>query len=201
MTRTLYGRSRDQHQSDDSVTQKNVFTLATCCTFLQRRCKSRFSPRQHQLIRVNRVLFGRRLWHLWSQKANLPSKVLKTFHTGTTESFLTGSITAWFGNSPKQESSPEGGGISRSASSGIIWIDLETIEQSKEVLQGLSPPTSKPFFCSGSCFPNTERMRRSASLQVIQALNTAFCQLNWTGRPLPLGWPQGAKIPKISLEK
>lgn len=194
MTRTLYGRSRDQHQSDDSVTQKNVFTLATCCTFLQRRCKSRFSPRQHQLIRVNRVLFGRRLWHLWSQKANLPSKVLKTFHTGTTESFLTGSIRAWFGNSPREVGSAD---QHLQASSESTWRPSSRAKRScrASVLQQAN------LFSVQVPVSQTQRMRRSASLQVIQALNSAFCQLNWTGRPLPLGWPQGAKIPKISLEK
>ncbi|KAK3547939.1 hypothetical protein QTP70_001328, partial [Hemibagrus guttatus] len=33
----------------------------------------------------------------------LPSKVLKTFYTFTTDSILTGSVTAWFGNSTMQD--------------------------------------------------------------------------------------------------
>ncbi|KAK3516097.1 hypothetical protein QTP70_005428 [Hemibagrus guttatus] len=45
-----------------------------------------------------------RLFHLRRLKEfKLPSKVLKTFYTCTIESSLTGSITAWFGNSTKQD--------------------------------------------------------------------------------------------------
>ncbi|KAK3562505.1 hypothetical protein QTP86_034772, partial [Hemibagrus guttatus] len=45
-----------------------------------------------------------RLYHLRLLKdLKLPSKVLKTFYTCTIESILMGSITAWFGNSTKQD--------------------------------------------------------------------------------------------------
>ncbi|KAK3515149.1 hypothetical protein QTP70_007463 [Hemibagrus guttatus] len=44
------------------------------------------------------------LYHLRRLKDfKLPSKVLKMFYTCTIESILTGSITAWFGNSTKQD--------------------------------------------------------------------------------------------------
>ncbi|KAK3530809.1 hypothetical protein QTP70_002839 [Hemibagrus guttatus] len=44
------------------------------------------------------------LYHLRCLKDfKLPSKVLKMFYTCTTESILTGSITAWFGNITKQD--------------------------------------------------------------------------------------------------
>ncbi|KAK3569833.1 hypothetical protein QTP86_005863 [Hemibagrus guttatus] len=48
--------------------------------------------------------FRQHLYHLRRLKDfKLPSKVLKTFYTCTTEIILTGSITAWFGNSNKQD--------------------------------------------------------------------------------------------------
>ncbi|KAK3531012.1 hypothetical protein QTP70_007865 [Hemibagrus guttatus] len=45
-----------------------------------------------------------RLYHLRCLKDfKLPSEVLKTFYTCTIESILMGSMTAWFGNSTKQD--------------------------------------------------------------------------------------------------
>ncbi|KAA2237132.1 DUF1891 domain-containing protein [Chitinophaga agrisoli] len=45
-----------------------------------------------------------RLFHLRRLKDfKLPSQVLRTFYTCTVESILTGSITAWFGNSTQQD--------------------------------------------------------------------------------------------------
>ncbi|KAK3569961.1 hypothetical protein QTP86_007788 [Hemibagrus guttatus] len=62
--------------------------------------------RNYQPLIINGTLVEaqQHLYHIRRLKDfKLPSKVLKTFYTCTIESVLTGSITAWFGNSTKQD--------------------------------------------------------------------------------------------------
>ncbi|KAK3525899.1 hypothetical protein QTP70_010953 [Hemibagrus guttatus] len=94
-----------------------------------------------------------RLYHLRRLKDfNLPSKVLKTFYTCSIESILTGSITAWFGNSTKQDRQA----LQRVVRSAKLTIctelpDLETIYgkrcwiKARKIMKDLSHPNNRLF--------------------------------------------------------
>ncbi|KAK3563854.1 hypothetical protein QTP86_002724 [Hemibagrus guttatus] len=125
------------------------------------------------------------LYHLRRLKDfKLPSKMLKTFYTCTIESILTGSITAWFGNSTKQDRRA----LQRVLQSAKRTIraelpDLETIynkqcwPKARKIMKDPSHPNNSLFSLlrSGKRFhslkANTERMKRSFFLQAIRALN------------------------------
>ncbi|KAK3551057.1 hypothetical protein QTP70_011497 [Hemibagrus guttatus] len=125
------------------------------------------------------------LYHLRHLKDfKLPSKVLKTFYTCTIDSILMGSITAWFGNSTKQDRQA----LQRVVRSAERTIhaqlpDLETIyikqywTKARKIMKDLSHPNNGVFSLlrSGNCFRSlkakTERMRRSCFPQAIQALS------------------------------
>ncbi|KAK3535983.1 hypothetical protein QTP70_023724, partial [Hemibagrus guttatus] len=128
---------------------------------------------------VERVDNFRRL-----KDSKLPSKVLKTFYTCTIESILMGSITAWFGNSTKQDRHA----LQRVVRSAERIIraelpDLETIyskwcwTKARKIMKDLSHQNNGLFSLlrSGKRFrslkANTERMRRSFFPRAIQALN------------------------------
>ncbi|KAK1791023.1 hypothetical protein P4O66_002073 [Electrophorus voltai] len=114
----------------------------------------------------------------------LPSKVLRNFYTCTTESILTGNITAWFGNSTKQDRQAFQR-VVRSAERIIHTElpDLQTIyykqcqTKARRIVKDPTHPNNKIFSLlrSGRRFrslkTNTERLKRSFFSQAIQALN------------------------------
>ncbi|KAK3510357.1 hypothetical protein QTP70_004934 [Hemibagrus guttatus] len=93
------------------------------------------------------------LYHLRRLKDfKLPSKVLKTFYTCTIEIILMGSITAWFGNSTKQNRQS----LQRVVRSAECTIhaelpDLETIyskwfwTKARKIMKDLSQPINRLF--------------------------------------------------------
>ncbi|KAK1793800.1 hypothetical protein P4O66_001528 [Electrophorus voltai] len=114
----------------------------------------------------------------------LPSKVLGNFYTCTIESIPTRNITAWFGNSTKQDRQA----LQRVVHSTehIIHMelpDLQTIyhkrcqTKARKLVKDLTHPNNRLFSLlrSGKRFrslkTNTERLKRSFFPQAIQALN------------------------------
>ncbi|KAK3540808.1 hypothetical protein QTP86_001969 [Hemibagrus guttatus] len=106
------------------------------------------------------------------------------FYTRTIESILTGSITAWFGNSTKQDRQA----LQRVVRSAERTIrselpDLETIyskrcwTKARKIMKDLSHPNNRLFSLlrSGKHFrslkANTDGMRRSFFQQTIRAFN------------------------------
>ncbi|KAK3537431.1 hypothetical protein QTP70_009977 [Hemibagrus guttatus] len=109
----------------------------------------------------------------------LPSNMLKTFYTSTTESILMVSNTACFGNSTNQDRQA----LQRVVRSAKCTIrakipDLETIySKARKIMKDLSHPNNGLFSLlrSGKRFrslkANTERMWRSFFPQAIRVLN------------------------------
>ncbi|KAK1799050.1 hypothetical protein P4O66_007312 [Electrophorus voltai] len=114
----------------------------------------------------------------------LPSKVLRNFYTCTIENILMGNITAWFGNSTKQDRQA----LQRVVCSAerIIHMelpDLQTIyykrcqTKARRIVKDPTHPNNRLFSLlrSGKRFrslkTNTERLKRSFFPQAIKALN------------------------------
>ncbi len=125
-----------------------------------------------------------RLYHLRRLKDfKLPTKVQKNFYTCTIKNILTGNITAWFGNSTKQDRWALQR-VVRSAERIIrIEPDLESIyskqccTKARKIIKDLSHPSNGLFSLlrSGKRFRSlmtkTERMRKSLFAQAISVLN------------------------------
>ncbi|KAK3573033.1 hypothetical protein QTP86_012229 [Hemibagrus guttatus] len=122
----------------------------------------------------------------------LPSKVLKTFYTCTIESILTGSITAWFGNSTKQNRQALQRVVQSAEHTNHAELpDLETIcskrcwTKARKIMKDLSHPNNRLFSLlrSGKRFrslkANTER-RRSFFPQAIRGLNKNTYNLDFS---------------------
>ncbi|KAK1788757.1 hypothetical protein P4O66_002568 [Electrophorus voltai] len=114
----------------------------------------------------------------------LPSKVLWNFYTCTIESIFTGNITAWFGNSTKQDRQALQK-VVRSAER-ITHTELSELQiiyykwcrtKARWIVKDPTHPNNRLFSLLrlGKCFrslkTNTERLRSSFFPQAIRALN------------------------------
>ncbi|KAK1806286.1 hypothetical protein P4O66_000166 [Electrophorus voltai] len=87
---------RHNRSTDDAI----AHLLHTTLTHLDKGRDLSWSRHTNSLAKKARQC----LYHLRRQRDfRLPSKVLQNFYTCTIESILTGNITAWFGNSTKQD--------------------------------------------------------------------------------------------------